>query len=127
MSKSHSRRAVLAGTAAASAIAVPALAAAEPDPIYAAIERYKDSSWGAHGGAERNLGLLRGAPPCTPSRGSARNRRLVAAEGQQWPWKGCQLIIEGLRLIAPDRRREIVEAAMQGIEKLERRTAAPVA
>jgi hypothetical protein len=43
MSKSHSRRAVLAGIAAAPALAAPALAltSAGPDPIFAAIERHR--------------------------------------------------------------------------------------
>jgi hypothetical protein len=42
MSKAHSRRTVLAGIAAAPALAVPALAlsSAEPDPIFAAIEAH---------------------------------------------------------------------------------------
>jgi hypothetical protein len=41
MSKSHSRRAVLAGIATAPALAAPALALSGPDPIFAAIERHK--------------------------------------------------------------------------------------
>jgi hypothetical protein len=43
MSKSHSRRAVLAGIATAPALAAPALALSsiEPDPSFAAIDRYK--------------------------------------------------------------------------------------
>ncbi len=43
MSKSHSRRAILAGIAAAPALAAPVLAltSAGPDPIYAAIENHK--------------------------------------------------------------------------------------
>ena len=41
MSKSHSRRAILAGIAAASALAAPALALSGPDPIFAAIEAHK--------------------------------------------------------------------------------------
>ena len=43
MSKSHSRRAILAGIAAAPVLAAPALAlsSAGPDPIFALIERHK--------------------------------------------------------------------------------------
>ena len=41
MSKNHSRRAVLAGIAAAPAFAAPALALSEPDPIFDLIERHR--------------------------------------------------------------------------------------
>jgi hypothetical protein len=41
MSKSTSRRAILAGLAAAPVAAVPAVAAAAPDPVLAAIENHK--------------------------------------------------------------------------------------
>jgi hypothetical protein len=41
MTTTTTRRAVLAGLAAAPAAAVPAVAAAESDPIYAAIENHK--------------------------------------------------------------------------------------
>jgi len=39
--KDHSRRAILAGIAAAPALAAPALALCGSDPIFAAIERHK--------------------------------------------------------------------------------------
>ena len=41
MSKDHSRRAILAGIAAAPALTAPALALCGSDPIFAAIERHK--------------------------------------------------------------------------------------
>lgn len=41
MPKSHSRRAILAGIAAAPTLPGPALALSEPDPIFAAIKRHR--------------------------------------------------------------------------------------
>ena len=48
MSSTTSRRAILAGAAMLPAISLPALAAAEPDPIFAAIEKMKATD-AAHG------------------------------------------------------------------------------
>jgi hypothetical protein len=41
--------------------------------------------------------------------------------------KGHELIMVGLRLIAPDERRQFVEAAMQRVDDLEQRPAGPAA
>lgn len=41
MSKSHSRRAVLAGIATAPVLAAPAVASSGPDPIFALIEQHR--------------------------------------------------------------------------------------
>jgi hypothetical protein len=54
MSKSHSRRAILAGIATAPALAAPAMALSGPDPIYAAIEAHRQAD-AKHGAACRAL------------------------------------------------------------------------
>jgi hypothetical protein len=86
MSKSHSRRAVLAGIAAAPALAAPALALSEPDPIFAAIGRHRAAAEAFNAIVDEHSGL----EDLIPADRRTANRRDDDASGDDPRWQDYQ-------------------------------------
>ena len=78
MKRTTSRRAVLAGAAALPALAMPTIATATGDPIFAAIERYEQSHQAFISRCDYEDARGRAGQPCEPAADDHRTPEMIA-------------------------------------------------